>query len=103
MLAAQTGDRPIQKTWVGRIAQTTATHFDFQTQRIYERNRVAAHVGICIDPAPQPDRIAFEVPSDLRIVIAMVVVERVTSTEDDLTRQPPVVQVRNGARRRLSP
>ena len=44
------------------------------TQRVDVGER-AVYVGIRIDPAPEPNRIALHIPPEARVVIAEVVVD----------------------------
>jgi hypothetical protein len=48
---------------------------DIETQWIDVPDGIIQHIGIGVDPTIEPDRIALQIPSDLRIVISEVVVE----------------------------
>lgn len=74
-----------------RFIQASQCHRYIVSSRIYKRNGVPRSICVCVDPAPQPDRIALDVPSGTRIVISEVVVVEASLGLIILAREPQIV------------
>lgn|SRR5581483_7301136 len=61
-----------------------------QPERIRRTHRISLHVGVGIDPALEPYRIALQIPADLRIVIPEIVVVQIGLFIEVLSREAQV-------------